>query len=98
MAWVNGVMIGIQILMGLLEVVDKATDQVEKISPNGGGAEKKIIAGDIVRTAVRVADRFTEDGELLTEEQKQAVVGVVDETIDAVVAVKNATGKFPTGA
>lgn len=98
MAWVNGVMIGIQILMGLLEVVDKATDQVEKISPNGGGAEKKIIAGDIVRTAVRVADRFTEDGELLTDEQKEAVVGVVDETIDAVVAVKNATGKFPTGA
>lgn len=95
MPWVSGVIIGIQILMGLLEVVDKATDQVEKISPQGSGPEnKKKMAGDIVRTAVRVADRFTPDGEFLTDEQKDAVVGVIDETIDTVVAAKNAAGIF----
>lgn len=92
--WVQGVLAVIQILPCLVETIGKLTKEAEIESPVGGGQAQKDTVVGLVRAGVQAADKFDKDGELMSDQQKEAIVGIAGEATDLLVGLYNATGTF----
>jgi hypothetical protein len=95
--WIQGLLAVIQVLPSLVEAVGKLTKDAEAISPVGGGAAQKQAVVGLVKAGVEAADKFDKDGELMSEKQKEAIVGIAGEATDLMVGLYNATGTFKKG-
>ena len=92
--WIQGVLAVIQILPTLVDTIAKLTKQVEPESPVGGGeAQKRAVVG-LVEAGVNAADKFDPDGQLMTDQEKKAIVEVAGRATDLMVGLYNATGTF----
>ena len=93
-AVLQGVLAVIQVLPTLVETIRVITKQLEEDSPEGGGEAQKAAVVGMVKASVNAADRFAEDGEMLDQATKDAIVEVAGEATDLVVGMYNAIGTF----
>lgn len=93
-AVLQGVLAVIQVLPTLVETIRVITKQLEEDSPEGGGEAQKAAVVGMVKASVNAADRFAEDGEMMDQATKDAIVEVAGEATDLVVGMYNAIGTF----
>ena len=93
----QGVLAVIQVLPTLVETIRVITKQLEEDSPEGGGEAQKAAVVGMVKASVNAADKFSEDGEMLDQATKDAIVEVAGEATDLVVGMYNAIGTFKKG-
>lgn len=91
---VQGVLTVIQLLPTLLETIRVVTKQLEEESPSGNGDVQKEAVVGMVRASVNAADKFAEDGEMLDQGTKDAIVYVAGEATDLIVGMYNTIGTF----
>jgi|SRR5687767_3401101 len=92
--WISAIMALIQIIPTIAQTVAVLTKQVEPESPVGGGeAQKKAVVG-LVQAGIDAADKLTPDGELMTPQEKEAVIEITDKAVDLMVDLYNTTGTF----
>lgn len=92
--WVNALIAIVQVLPALVETIGLLTKQVEQDSPVGGGqAQKEAVVG-LVKAGVEAADKVSPDGEMMTQQEKDAIVYVAGEATDLMVGMYNTIGVF----
>lgn len=88
------IMMAAQALSALLRLVTEVVDAVEKEAPKGAGPAKNIALKETVSAVLDAADEMAGESEKLTPEAKEALVSLASKTGDAVVSLRNASGKY----
>ena len=82
-----------EIIVKVLPVALQIVPLVEKLFRNSSGPEKKDIAIELIKPAVRAVENAT--GKELVDEN--ALSEAADKTVDGVVEILNTTGVFKKG-
>ena len=95
--WLQALVAVIQVLPALVETIGALTKEVEKESPVGGGeAQKEAVVG-LVKASVDATDKFSDDGPVMSQAEKDAVVEVAGKATDLMVGLYNTVGTFKQG-
>lgn len=97
-AVLQGLLTVIQVLPTLVSTIKTVVKTLEDESPIGGGEAQKAAVIGMVKASVNASDKFAEDGELMSQAEKDAIVYVAGETTDVMVGMYNAIGTFKHGS